>query len=81
MCCRHVDQFSEMSHLDKGNGICKYLNGDNKCDIYYSRPNICNGEYIYRKFYSHITVEEYHNIVHGYCNAIRSQVNERLYKN
>lgn len=81
MCCKRVDLIDVMKKYDRGDGICVYLNEDNKCKIYKKRPNLCNGKYVYEKFYSHMTVEEYHKMIAEYCKVIRGEEIERLYQN
>ena len=79
-CCRHVDLIEEMCQFDRGDGVCKYLLSNNKCAIYENRPNLCNGEYVYYRYYKNISVDEYHEIIKSYCNAIRGGGLEGLYK-
>lgn len=40
-CCRHISKL--LPEFDTGNGVCCHLK-NNKCDIYNSRPLICNVE-------------------------------------
>ena len=70
-CCRHVDLFAEMKRFDRGDGVCKHLTADNLCEIYSERPPLCNSEYLYEKFYSGMTVEEFHQMMRGLCEKIR----------
>ncbi|EIZ1360316.1 YkgJ family cysteine cluster protein [Vibrio vulnificus] len=47
----HLSQ--ETKNLDRGDGICRYLDIKNKqCGIYDTRPDICRVELQYRKTYS-----------------------------
>ncbi len=79
-CCKHIGCIEEMKEYDRGDGVCKYLKNDNKCSIYNNRPNLCNGKYVYEKYYSHLTVEEFHNMIRSLCNEIREKSHlERLY--
>lgn len=70
-CCRHVDLIDEMKSFNRGDGVCKHLTADNLCEIYPNRPPICNGEYVYKKFFPDITVEEFHRIILQLCKKIR----------
>ena len=70
-CCRHVDLIAEMKNFNRGDGVCKHLTADNLCAIYAERPPICNGEYVYKKFFADITVEEFHKIILQLCKRVR----------
>lgn len=69
-CCRHLDIISQMKEFDSGNGTCKFLD-NNKCAIYNKRPDICQGEYVYHKFYEGMDVDEYYNMLYRLCDLIR----------
>ena len=79
-CCTRVDLVEQMSKYDRGDGVCKHLLENNKCEIYSHRPDLCNGQYVYENFYSHMTISEYHKMISGYCDIIRRNDVERLYK-
>lgn len=49
-CCRHIDLSPLSVKLDRGDGVCRYLNG-NLCSIYSSRPLICRVDECYENFY------------------------------
>ncbi|WP_135458887.1 YkgJ family cysteine cluster protein [Vibrio echinoideorum] len=52
-CCSNVHLSQETERLDRGDGICRHLNIENKqCNIYDTRPDICRVELQYRKHYS-----------------------------
>ncbi|MEI0564034.1 YkgJ family cysteine cluster protein [Brachyspira pulli] len=69
LCCQKVNLIEEVSYLDSGNGVCKYLK-NNLCLIYDDRPFLCNSEKVYSKFYSHLTKKEYYVTMLKYCIAI-----------
>ena len=69
-CCRHVDLIAEMKIFDRGDGVCKHLK-NNLCEIYSTRPPLCNGEYVYKKFFADMTVAEFHEIISGLCKKLR----------
>lgn len=52
LCCKHVGNFRFMQGFDRGDGTCKYLTEENTCEIYDSRPPICNTELMYERVYS-----------------------------
>ncbi len=70
-CCRRVDLIAEMKPLDRGDGVCKNLTGDNLCKIYDSRPPLCNGQYLYENFFSDLKVTEFHEIMSVLCKKIK----------
>lgn len=81
MCCQYVKYVEELSQYDIGDGTCKFLMEDNSCRIYYKRPNVCNGKYVYEKYFSHMTVDDYHKMMVEYCRKIKEEIfGERLSK-
>lgn len=72
-CCRHVNGFKS---LDRGDGICIYLTKDNICSIYNHRPNVCNGKYIYEKFFSNMSVKEFHELASIICQELKFETEE-----
>lgn len=80
MCCKRVDLVWQMEGYDRGDGVCKHLLENNKCEIYPHRPDLCNGQYVYENFYPYMTVSEYHEMIARYCDIIRSGEIERLYQ-
>ena len=73
-CCKHLDLVPLMRDYDRGDGVCIHLNNNNLCSIYKSRPNICNGKYIYENDYSHMSVDEFHIMVSQWCEEVRKRV-------
>ncbi|AUW38644.1 YkgJ family cysteine cluster protein [Vibrio parahaemolyticus] len=52
-CCANVDLSAETKSLDRGDGICRHLNVEDKqCRIYDTRPDICRVELQYRRHYA-----------------------------
>ena len=80
-CCKRVDLIESMRVYNRGDGVCKNLRADNKCGIYEQRPDICNGQYVYEHFYSHLTVDEFHKIIKEYCEKMRRGDFEGFYQN
>ena len=70
-CCKHLREAGVLPDFDRGDGICKYLNSKNECDIYNTRPDICRGDYVYNRFYHGMDVEDYYKMSHLYCKKIR----------
>ena len=69
-CCRHIGFIPQLSAFDNGNGVCIHLKG-NLCDIYESRPDICNVETMYEKVYSKLyTRNEFYRLNEIACKKI-----------
>lgn len=76
-CCKHIDQVPLLNDYDIGNGRCKYLTDDNLCSIYDQRPNVCRGTYMYRNYFSHMSVDEFYKMTEDLCNKLKNH--EKLY--
>lgn len=60
LCCRNIDKIPELKSFDAGDGRCIHLTKDNLCEIYPSRPDICNVEKMYEiKFHNIMSWQEY----------------------
>lgn len=52
MCCRHLEMYEPAKYLDRGDGVCKYLNEQTHlCSIYESRPDFCDVRMYFEKEY------------------------------
>ncbi len=60
LCCMNLKMSELYSDLDRGDGICRYLDVASKlCTIYRNRPDKCNVDKTYEKFYKDkITLEQ-----------------------
>ena len=70
-CCKNIPDIEGLEVFDRGDGVCKFL--ENKsCTIYESRPELCQGGYVYQNFYSDkMTVEDFHSESKKWCDSIR----------
>ncbi len=61
------------SNLDRGDGICRYLDINSKlCSIYENRPDKCNVDKIYDMLYKNtLTKEEYYKLNYEACKFIK----------
>jgi Fe-S-cluster containining protein len=51
-CCRSVRLSELTAALDRGDGVCRYLNdAQNTCTIYDTRPDICNIRRLYEQHF------------------------------
>ena len=74
-CCRIAGRI--MKELDRGDGICLYLNSDNKCEIYDSRPFICNTDRVYEKYFrNRYTAEQWKEMNLKSCEELRERYGE-----
>ena len=72
-CCRNLDKSEIYKNLDRGDGVCKYLNG-NICAIYEDRPILCRIDECYSLYYSDIyTKEEYYRLNHEACQRLQNK--------
>lgn len=70
-CCRHVNLSPVYSQLDRGDGICKYLEG-NICSIYQTRPLLCRIDESYDAFFKDsMSREDYYRLNYGVCDKLK----------
>ena len=72
-CCRHIGGIPRLKEFDLGNGVCKFLDTvTNRCRIYAMRPDLCNVEIGYRKYFSQFyTEEEYLRLNYEACKLFK----------
>lgn len=75
LCCRNLNNCDIYKFLNKGNGICQYLDETtNLCSIYENRPIICNVEKSYSVFFSNnVSYEEYIKLNLKACQALKNK--------
>lgn len=76
-CCKlfGVIKFSEeheyMKDLNDGSGKCIYLK-NNMCSIYEKRPELCNSDTLYLKYYKDkMNKEKYCNFMQEQCDSVK----------
>lgn len=70
-CCRHLDQSQLYKELDRGDGVCKYLD-ENICSIYDERPMLCRiDESYYKYFKNSYTIDEYYEMNYIACEMFK----------
>lgn len=74
LCCRQVRTVPEFAKdYDRGDGVCKYLNENNRCSVYDNRPEICNIDFMYRKYYSKTySLEEFYELNKRICKSLKA---------
>lgn len=71
LCCSHLLGSELYKELDRGDGVCKYLEG-NLCSIYDRRPLLCRVDECYKRFFSsEMTREEYYKKNYEGCLKLK----------
>lgn len=74
LCCRNIGEIPELADFHTGDGVCIHLSDDNLCDIYSTRPDICNVDKMYELYYNKIMSKaEYEKINLDGCKALQSR--------
>ncbi len=72
-CCRNLDKSELYIDLDRGDGVCKYLDG-NLCSIYDDRPLLCRVDDSYWKYFKEkFTLEEYYKLNYEVCRRLQDK--------
>ena len=71
-CCRHIKNIPQLQHLDRGDGVCIHLK-ENLCEIYKDRPEVCNSEKMYKKFFSDFSEKDFFDFNHKICRKLISE--------
>lgn len=70
-CCRNLNKSDIYAMLDRGDGICKYLKG-NDCTIYENRPLLCQVDKSYDSMFSTLmTREQFYKINKKVCKVLQ----------
>ncbi|MFR3787315.1 MAG: YkgJ family cysteine cluster protein [Agathobaculum desmolans] len=73
-CCRHIPDQPQYQMLDRGDGICRYLNlSTNLCTIYPTRPLVCNVDAMYDAYFKTIyTKDKFYKLNQQACEKLKS---------
>lgn len=74
LCCRSLAYVPQLAAFDRGDGVCRYLAGNNLCIIYENRPDICNVEKMYSFFASQMSKEDYYSIMEQSCALLKQKI-------
>lgn len=81
-CCKNIGYVEEASHLDRGDGVCKYYSDDKKmCTIYDFRPEICRVDKMYKRFKSEMSWDKYLDLSYEACDKLRALEKEKKLEN
>lgn len=73
-CCHQVGKFPFMRDYDRGDGVCRFLDSDNRCVIYNRRPPICNTDLLYERYFSKkMSREEYDKMNSDACKQLKGE--------
>ena len=75
-CCRNLSLSSIYSDLNRGDGVCKFLDETTSlCSIYADRPTICNVDLMYNLcFSSRMTLEEFYMLNNIICQKLKGKM-------
>lgn len=74
LCCRHINRVPQLSAFDRGDGVCVNLNEEGLCSIYENRPEICNVDLMYEKYFHKLySLEEYYRLNHEQCEILKKE--------
>lgn len=72
-CCRNLDKSELYKDLDRGDGVCKYLN-ENLCTIYENRPLFCRVDECYERFFKQdMSLVEYYDVNLKMCEKLKEK--------
>lgn len=73
LCCRNIKRSELSKELDRGDGVCRFLSAENLCSIYESRPDFCNVEKGYKKYFGEYSEEEYLRLNYLACERLKAE--------
>lgn len=73
-CCRSLSHYKLYSDLDRGDGICRYLDTEsNLCKIYQNRPLKCNVDEMYKNYFSQkMNRVDYYKLNYEACRKLQT---------
>ncbi|AQQ60520.1 flagellin N-methylase [Helicobacter bilis] len=73
-CCKNIAGIKELESYDLGNGVCRFLDSNNMCSIYDSRPSICRVDIMFEKVYfKHYSKEEFYRLNVEACKTLQEK--------
>ena len=70
-CCRNLQMSELYEELDRGDGVCKFLDG-NLCSIYQTRPLLCRIDESYDRFFKDsMTRDEFYRANLQVCSELK----------
>ena len=71
ICCRSIGGIPQLRQYDRGDGVCCHLTDANLCDMYESRPEVCNVEKMYSRFAAEMSMDEYISMMEESCECLK----------
>lgn len=73
LCCMNLRMSSFYGDLDRGDGVCKYLDFDTGlCLVYENRPEKCNVDKMYELYYRGLMEkEQYYQLNYSVCRTLK----------
>lgn len=72
-CCRNLHKSPMYDELHNGDGICRFLKG-NECSIYNTRPLVCRVDESYDVFFKDIlSYDEYIRLNYESCRILKEK--------
>lgn len=72
-CCRHLNLSNLYIDLDRGDGVCKFLEG-NLCSIYEERPIKCKIDDCYDLYFKdYMTKAAYYEMNYAMCEELKKE--------
>jgi Fe-S-cluster containining protein len=76
-CCRHLNRSEIYNDLNRGDGVCIYLQG-NLCSIYETRPLKCRVDACYDHFFfDKMSREQFYKINKQACALLQKQQEQK----
>lgn len=71
LCCRSISGIPQLKQYDRGDGVCCHLTDANLCDMYDSRPEVCNVQKMYSRFASEMSLDDYLTMMELSCECLK----------
>ena len=80
LCCKNLALNKLYADLDRGDGICRYLDISNDlCSIYNKRPLMCNVDRFYREILKEtMSIDDYYKKNYMVCKTLREPLKTPL---
>lgn len=80
LCCMNLKMSPLYADLDRGDGICKHFDVRTKfCLIYANRPEKCNIDKVYKKYYSSMmSKEKFYKLNYEICDKFKKDDKNEL---
>ena len=72
-CCKNINKSNLYKELDRGDGVCVYLDG-NLCSIYENRPLLCRIDESYDVYFKEkYSKEDYYQLNYNACEKLQEK--------